>query len=227
MTPDTEPAGSAVPSRKKPRIALAFATSMGIGYLPKAPGTFGSIVGCIVASLSVLFWNEFVRHVAPQIFRKQFADQVAGWGVLRPDYAPESHYWVALIPSVLVFMVVAAVGVWSSASAASFAGIQDPQYVVIDEVSGQHLTFLLGLLPAYMHQNPAIDGADSLFSWRMFDARHLIVGFILFRLFDIWKPFPIRHLEKLPGGWGIMADDWLAGIYAAILLRLALHLNLL
>ncbi len=54
-----------------------------------------------------------------------------------------------------------------------------------------------------------------------------LAGFILFRLFDIWKPFPIRHLEKLPGGWGIMADDWLAGIYAAILLRLALHFNLL
>ena len=54
-----------------------------------------------------------------------------------------------------------------------------------------------------------------------------MAGFILFRLFDIWKPFPIRHLEKLPGGWGIMADDWLAGIYAAILLRLALHFNLL
>jgi phosphatidylglycerophosphatase A len=55
----------------------------------------------------------------------------------------------------------------------------------------------------------------------------LLAGFLLFRLFDIWKPFPIRRLEKLPGGWGIMADDWLAGIYAAILLRLALHFNLL
>lgn len=54
-----------------------------------------------------------------------------------------------------------------------------------------------------------------------------VLGFLLFRLFDIWKPFPIRRLEKLPGGWGIMADDWLAGIYAAILLRLALHFNLL
>jgi phosphatidylglycerophosphatase A len=55
----------------------------------------------------------------------------------------------------------------------------------------------------------------------------LLAGFVLFRLFDIWKPWPIRKLEKLPGGWGIMADDWLAGIYAAILLRLALHFNLL
>jgi phosphatidylglycerophosphatase A len=55
----------------------------------------------------------------------------------------------------------------------------------------------------------------------------MLAAFLFFRLFDIWKPFPIRLLEKLPGGWGIMADDWLAGIYAALLLRLALHFNVL
>jgi phosphatidylglycerophosphatase A len=49
----------------------------------------------------------------------------------------------------------------------------------------------------------------------------LLVGFILFRLFDIWKPFPARQAESLPGGWGIMGDDWVAGIYAAIGLWLA------
>ncbi|HTT32372.1 MAG TPA: phosphatidylglycerophosphatase A [Methylomirabilota bacterium] len=45
-------------------------------------------------------------------------------------------------------------------------------------------------------------------------------------MFDIWKPWPVSRLEKLPGGWGIMADDWMAGVYAAILLRVALHFNL-
>jgi len=54
-----------------------------------------------------------------------------------------------------------------------------------------------------------------------------LLGFILFRLFDIWKPFPARQLEQLPGGWGIMADDWMAGIYAAIVLQLAVHFRLL
>src|SRR5258708_13435083 len=63
--------------------------------------------------------------------------------------------------------------------------------------------------------------ALSLVNWK-----YLLLGFILFRVFDIWKPLPIRRLEKLPGGWGIMADDWMAGIYAAILLRLPLPLNL-
>jgi phosphatidylglycerophosphatase A len=61
----------------------------------------------------------------------------------------------------------------------------------------------------------------SLVNWK-----YLLLGFILFRVFDIWKPFPVRRLEKLPGGWGVMADDWMAGVYAAILLRLALHFNL-
>jgi len=46
-------------------------------------------------------------------------------------------------------------------------------------------------------------------------------------VFDIWKPWPIRRLEKLGGGWGIMADDWMAGLYAAILLRVALYFGLL
>jgi phosphatidylglycerophosphatase A len=50
---------------------------------------------------------------------------------------------------------------------------------------------------------------------------------VFFRLFDIWKPFPLRRLENLPGGWGIMADDWMAGVYAAILLRLALHFKMI
>jgi phosphatidylglycerophosphatase A len=51
--------------------------------------------------------------------------------------------------------------------------------------------------------------------------KYLLLGFILFRVFDIWKPFPARQAEWLPGGWGIMADDWIAGIYAAIGLWIA------
>jgi phosphatidylglycerophosphatase A len=76
------------------------------------------------------------------------------------------------------------------------SGVKDPQFVVVDEVSGQLLTYLLALAPA---------------NWK-----YLLLGFILFRVFDIWKPFPARQAESLPGGWGIMADDWVAGIYAAI-----------
>ena len=93
---------------------------------------------------------------------------------------------------------------------------EDPSECVIDELAGQWLacSFCLltfgGLLPPAHISLP-------LFA----------LAFALFRLFDIWKPFPVRQLEKLPRGWGIMADDWMAGIYAAILLRIALHFGLL
>ncbi len=80
---------------------------------------------------------------------------------------------------------------------ANYIGKKDPQIVVIDEVSGQLISYL------------AIGAAVP--NWK-----YLLLGFILFRVFDIWKPFPARQAESLPGGWGIMADDWIAGIYAAL-----------
>jgi phosphatidylglycerophosphatase A len=92
-------------------------------------------------------------------------------------------------------------GVWAADRCAAYWGAKDPQTVVIDEVSGQHLACALGL---------------AALNWK-----YLLLGFILFRVFDIWKPFPARQAESLPGGWGIMADDWIAGIYAAIGLWLA------
>src|SRR6201987_2193416 len=97
--------------------------------------------------------------------------------------------------------VIAALGGWKATTAAGFRNVSDPQRVVIDEVSGQHMAYLLALAPL---------------NWK-----YLLLGFILFRVFDIWKPFPARQAESLPGGWGIMADDWVAGIYAAIGLWLA------
>jgi len=94
-----------------------------------------------------------------------------------------------------------------------------------------HLALILGLAPL-MAPATFLSKADaqifalytgmSLLNWK-----YLLAGFVLFRLFDISKPFPCRRLEKLPGGWGIMADDWMAGIYAAICLRIALHFHLL
>ena len=62
--------------------------------------------------------------------------------------------------------------------------------------------------------------------WISLNWKYLLLGFILFRVFDIWKPFPARQAESLPGGWGIMADDWIAGIYAALGLWIARALGL-
>jgi phosphatidylglycerophosphatase A len=87
---------------------------------------------------------------------------------------------------------------------------KDPQIVVVDEVAGQLICYL-GLA------TPRTFALD----WK-----YLLLGFILFRVFDIWKPFPARQAESLPGGLGIMADDWIAGIYAALGLWIAISLGL-
>lgn len=88
--------------------------------------------------------------------------------------------------------VVAALGWWSAGAAATRFGKRDPGQVVVDEVAGQMVS-LLFLAPT---------------------ATALISGFLLFRLFDIWKPFPVRRLEKLPAASGIMTDDLMAAVYA-------------
>lgn len=92
---------------------------------------------------------------------------------------------------------VAALGFWSSGPAARSMGLKDPSSIVIDEVAGMMIGLLL--LPV---------------SWKLYAA-----GFLLFRFFDILKPWPVRELEKLPGSWGIMLDDLAAGAITQLLLR--------
>ncbi len=104
---------------------------------------------------------------------------------------------------VLVNIAVAAVGVWAASRTAAYLRHKDPPRVVIDEVSGQLIAFA-GFL-----------GGLAALNWKS-----LVLGFILFRGFDVLKPFPARRAEWLPGGWGVMADDWFAGAYAAIALWL-------
>lgn len=97
------------------------------------------------------------------------------------------------------------VAVWSAGVTATLTGIEDPQIVVVDEVVGQWLT---------------LAGAFTL------NSKSWLAGFVLFRLFDMWKPFPIRRLERLPGGLGIVADDVMAGVYGALVLYAAGWFNL-
>lgn len=105
----------------------------------------------------------------------------------------------------LLALVLAGPGIWAAGVTAQQEGREDPGIVVVDEVVGQWIT---------------IAGATSL-HWRSW-----ILAFALFRIFDIWKPFPIRKLERLPGGWGIVLDDALAGIYGAIVMLVAGRLGL-
>jgi phosphatidylglycerophosphatase A len=224
MTAKTDPHAPVAPSTEnpsapehKPRFALFIATAGGLGYFPKAPGTFGSLAGLALAVaplwllwLSLALFAIYVRGAG--IFVKSSAA-----GVLDPVFDLQ----------ILITIIIAATGVWSASRASKFWNIKDPQRVVIDEVSGQHLTLLLGCgiplwwkaqgIPFQFDALPiGLISTRSALNWK-----YLLLGFILFRLFDIWKPFPARQAESLPGGWGIMADDWVAGIYAGIGLWLA------
>jgi len=99
--------------------------------------------------------------------------------------------------------IIVLVGLTGALAASSYSrelGHKDPRRIVIDEVAGQGLTLFLA---------PG--------SWAAMAA-----GFVLFRLFDVVKPFPLRRLEKLPTGWGILADDLGAGVYAWVVLRIFL-----
>jgi phosphatidylglycerophosphatase A len=102
-----------------------------------------------------------------------------------------------------VLAVVIIVGTWASDRAARAFGSRDPRMIVADEVAGQMAA--LALCPV---------------AWIP-----LLVGFASFRLFDILKPFPIRRIERWPGGWGIMADDLAAGLAGFLVLRLLLVLT--
>jgi phosphatidylglycerophosphatase A len=226
MTPNTSATPTPETPSEKPRLALAIATVFGVGYTPKAPGTFGSLAGCLISVASLFPWlpilgSRYMPASCEYVLRR--VGRLLSFG--------EADSWWSLCLFLLPVLVIASLGVWSASRVASYAGTEDPQYVVIDEVSGQQLTFLLGLSSLAIPYNDVgqidfsffpVPIAHDLLNWKC-----LLLGFILFRVFDIWKPFPIRRLEKLPGGWGIMADDWMAGIYAAILLRLALHFSLL
>lgn len=109
--------------------------------------------------------------------------------------APLPPIWFAVFAALLFPLAV-----WAAGVTARAAKIKDPQFVVVDEVIGQWI---------------ALAGARTL-NWKTY-----LIAFALFRLFDIWKPAPARQLEQLPGGWGINADDVMAGIYAAIVLVIA------
>lgn len=231
MTPSTDPPSGSAAAQKKPRLASAIATALGVGYIPKAPGTFGSLVGVATAVLSAVF---FLHPASPRglLSRHPLTDAVfSDRHFLVPGSdIHDSALYLPLACALGLLVILAAIGVWSASRTADFAGIKDPQFIVIDEVAGQHLTLVLPLIPLglpHLTQHMdfsvyAIFLALSLVNWK-----YLLLGFLLFRLFDIWKPFPVRQLERLPRGWGIMADDWMAGIYAAILLKVALHFNLL
>jgi phosphatidylglycerophosphatase A len=123
------------------------------------------------------------------------------WWLLASHLPPSARIPVI----VLLIALVVAIGIPAATLEARGCGKEDPSHVVIDEVAGQLLTLLAC---------PIV--------WQA-----LLAGFILFRAFDIVKPPPVRSLERLPEGTGIVVDDLGAGIYALIVLQLLLHFGVI
>ena len=143
------------------KIADNVATVFGLGRLPLAPGTWGSLAGLILCI--ALHGNIFLY--------------------------------------IVVFICLFMLGVFSSAKMESNSGVKDPSYIVIDEFACMFpVFFLIPLSPAYV-----------------------LTGFIIFRLFDILKPPPIRQIEKIKGGWGVMLDDLAAAVYTNLILHVLVY----
>ncbi len=123
------------------------------------------------------------------------------WWFLGRWIVPAWQPWAA----VLLAATAVLVGIPAATRVARASGVKDPQFVVIDEVAGQLIT----LIAAPM-------------AWKS-----LLLGFILFRGFDIVKPPPVRSLERLPEGTGIVIDDVAAGLYALAVMQIVLHFGLL
>jgi phosphatidylglycerophosphatase A len=123
------------------------------------------------------------------------------WAALAYNLAPSLRTPVAIGLAALVTLI----GIPAATQVALGSGIKDPQFVVIDEVAGQ----LVALIAVPL-------------AWKTF-----LAGFILFRFFDILKPPPVRQLEAIPGGVGIVLDDVAAGLFALGVMHLFLHFGLL
>jgi phosphatidylglycerophosphatase A len=114
---------------------------------------------------------------------------------------------VFIIGQVIAIALIMIVGVWAGSRTERLSGSKDPGKVVIDEVAGQ----LIALLPLPLTRGQPI---------------MLLMAFLLFRFFDIVKPYPARKLEGLHGGLGIMLDDVVAGVYAAIVVAVTLAMGM-
>lgn len=141
------------------RVGLFIATCGYLGYVPVAPGTFGSAAG-----LAVFF---LIRSTG------------------------------SMTVEVTAILALFAIGIWSGTVAEHYFGGIDPAPVVMDEVVGMLMT--LAFLPV------SVTGA--------------FVGFLVFRVLDVIKPWPSARFERLPGGLGVMADDGMAAIYGNLAMQ--------
>lgn len=169
-------------------FALAV-TTFGVGYLPLAPGTYGSAVGVLIYLLFGWLENNLSANFG-----------ASGWT------AAQITAWIHVFNLVL-FLLFCLLAIWATNRATILFRKKDPPEAVADEVIGQLIVFLF--VPFDSH-------------WYF-----VLPGFLLFRLFDIWKPYPIDSLQNLPAGIGVCADDILAGIYGGTCLSIIYAISLM
>lgn len=151
------------------------------------------------ATLTATFFGIGHLHPGPGTWGS--AATVLLWAAIAYSLPPNLRLPVAIALAILVTLI----GIPAATQVSRASGRKDPQFVVIDEVAGQ----LIALFAAPL-------------AWKTF-----LAGFILFRGFDIIKPPPVRQLERLPEGTGIVLDDVMAGIYALVVMQLLLRSGLL
>lgn len=201
---------------KAPRWAWVVATGFGSGCLRPAPGTWGSLAGLAAwCVLSLLLATPF-----------------CAW-VLGHQAQPRLGYYI--YGAEVVFMLAPAAMTWLAVRASDLVvgetGDKDPGYIVADEWAGMWITLWpmrwqipQNLPHLFTHGRWSWLPALTPGWWRWLPA--LLVPFLVFRILDIWKPWPAREIQVLPGGDGIVADDVVAGLYGIPIVMLAAPLVL-
>jgi len=203
MDVDRQSGGAGGP--KAPRWAWWVSTGLGSGCLKPAPGTWGSLAGLMG------WWLFVVLACTPFV----------NWALLHPHHRLLSFY---ILGMEAIHLLVLASMTWLAIRAADHVvretGQKDPGFIVADEWVGMWVT-LWPLRWTVAQQSFRFFGHGA---WRW--CLLLALPFALFRLLDIWKPWPIRQIQDLPGGQGVVADDLVAGLFALPIVILGLPLIL-
>jgi phosphatidylglycerophosphatase A len=168
------------------RLQLWIAQGFGVGRVPLAPGTFGSLAGVL--------WTAALLATG--------------------------NLWCAGAGLAAGFVL----SVWLCGAAEKILGATDPGSVVLDELTALPLGFA-GWIAFHLHASGQLP--ESRFFLTGQGAAIALAGFAAFRLFDIWKPWPVRQSQSLAGGWGVTVDDFLAALYVNVIWLPAAWLGLI
>jgi phosphatidylglycerophosphatase A len=157
-------------------VRLWIAQGFGVGRIPLAPGTFGSIVG--------LGWTGLLLATG--------------------------NLWSFVLGTLLGLLI----SVWLCGFAENLLRVKDPSSVVLDEISAMPVCFgsWIAFRVSRTGSIPHLDFPFVKSNWLL-----ILLVFIAFRLFDVWKPWPVRQSQSLPAGWGITIDDLLAALYVNLI----------